>query len=1011
MKRLLLLAVLTAAAHAQTTPFPQPINTERTPGGPMPAAEAAAQMKMPPGFRCTAFAAEPDVQQPIAMTTDARGRLWVAECYVYDRDTFNNPNIRDRIVILEDMDNDGRFDRRTVFWDGAERLSSIEIGTGGVWALCLPNLVFIPDANGDDVPDAAPEVVLDGFDFQHAAHTVANGLRWGPDGWLYGRQGILGTSHLGKPGTPDAERIAMNVGIWRFHPLRRKFEVVAQGTTNPWGMDWDAKGEAFFINTVIGHLWHVIPGAHYRRMFGDDPNPRIYELIEQHADHVHWATGEAWADIRKGVTDATSAAGGGHAHSGLMIYQGGQWPAEWAGKLLTVNFHGRRMNVERLERTGSGFTGRAEPDAFFSPDAWFRGIDLIAAPDGGVFVSDWSDAGECHDNDGVHRTSGRIFKITHGQPGPRTTGDLAQLSSAQLAALQLSPNDWLARQSRRVLAARAEKKSDLADAVSELRRIVAEDKDTVHRLRALWGLHVAQRSDLELLVSLLADGDEAMRAWAVRLLEDQSHTDATSAARFARVLAEQLPAFAEKEPSALVRLTLASLVNALPVAQRAPLAAALLTHAEDDADHNLPLVLWAGVEPLAGTPGVAFEKLIAEARLARVQRFGARRLTEEIESAPARLDAVLAGLAENSSPASRQAVLDGIADGLIGRRKVAKPAAWDRVSAALAKDATEPLRSRLRDLSAAFGDGRALDEIRVVALNKNADLRLRRVALKTLIEARPPWLREVCEPMLHERDLSADAASGLALSDDPAVAAVLLAEWPKLYGSERPAVIAALVSRPAWAALALDAIAGGPLKRDDLSVLLARQIHGYNDDALNKKLAAVWGEVTALNAAEKAAALAQWKARLNPDALAKADQKQGRVLFTSICGACHQLNGQGGAIGPDLTGSDRGNLDYLLGNILDPSAVVADAYRQTTLTLKDGRVFVGVIRTRNAQTLTLQTVTETTTVPLTEIAAEKTSALSLMPEGLLDALGEENARHLLAFLMNKNLPAAPADGK
>jgi putative membrane-bound dehydrogenase-like protein len=230
-------------------------------------------------------------------------------------------DLRDRIVVFEDGDNDGRFDKRTVFWDGAERLTSVEVGLGGVWALALPNLYFIPDADGDAVPDGPPQVVLDGFEYVAGRHTVANGVRWGPDGWLYGRHGIQSTSRIGPPGTPAEQRTAMNVGIWRYHPTRRVTEVVASGTTNPWGMDWDAHGEPFFINTVIGHLWHVIPGAHYRRMYGDDPTPHMYEVIEQTADHVHWGTGENWTDVRKGVTDVTSAAGGGHAHTGLLIYQ------------------------------------------------------------------------------------------------------------------------------------------------------------------------------------------------------------------------------------------------------------------------------------------------------------------------------------------------------------------------------------------------------------------------------------------------------------------------------------------------------------------------------------------------------------------------------------------------------------------------------------------------------------------------------------------------------------------
>src|SRR5260370_399394 len=142
-------------------------------------------------------------------------------------------------------------------------------------------------------------------------HNIVDGLKWGPDGWLYGRHGILATSLVGKPGASASQRTPINCGIWRYHPTRKVFEVVAQGTTNAWGFDYDEHGEMFFINTVIGHLWHVVPGAHYRRMYGTGFNPHLYQLIEKTAGHFHCDPGEKWDDIRKGgVSPTTDKAGG-----------------------------------------------------------------------------------------------------------------------------------------------------------------------------------------------------------------------------------------------------------------------------------------------------------------------------------------------------------------------------------------------------------------------------------------------------------------------------------------------------------------------------------------------------------------------------------------------------------------------------------------------------------------------------------------------------------------------------
>ena len=265
-------------------------------------------------------------------------------------------------------------------------------------------------------------------------------------------------------------RVPLRGGLWRYHPIRKRFEVLAHGTTNPWGHDWNALGEAFFINTVNGHLWHLIPGAHFVRPHTIEPNPRAYALIDQHADHWHW-------DISRPLTYGSKVGpgdgrlGGGHAHSGLMIYLADQWPAEYRGKLFTLNFHGRRVNVERLERSGSGYVGRHEPDILFAADPWFRGIDLGYGPDGGVFILDWSDTGECHDHDGVHRTSGRIYKVTHGTPARMATRDIAKLAESELVALHRHPNEWFVRQARRVLADRAARGEPLEESRKALRAL------------------------------------------------------------------------------------------------------------------------------------------------------------------------------------------------------------------------------------------------------------------------------------------------------------------------------------------------------------------------------------------------------------------------------------------------------------------------------------------------------------------------------------------------------------
>jgi len=593
-----------------TTPLTKPV-------------DAVRGISLPEGFRVQLSASEPDVRQPIAMAWDSRGRLWVAECYTYAESRVNfDLRLKDRILIFEDSDNDGVFDKRTVFWDQASQLSSIAIGFGGVWAACAPNILFIPDRDGDDVPDAAPEVVLDGFDNDRVRHNIVNGLKWGPDGWLYGRHGILASSEVGVPGTPREQRTRINCSLFRYHPLTRRFDVVCHGTTNSWGHDWDEHGQLFFINSVIGHLWHALPGARYRRMYGNHFDKFLYELIPQTGDHFHWDQGnEHWADLKKkGMTSPTDAAGGGHAHCGMMIYGADNWPEEYRGQVFTLNLHGRRINRDTLSRQGAGYVGRHANDLMRTRDLWFRGIDLGYGPDGGVFVLDWSDIGECHESDGIHRTSGRIFKITHGKPKP-LTGDLAKRSSLELAKLQTHPNEWHARMARRVLQERAAAGVALGQARKDLFELYSGSESVPHRLRALWALYITGGLEEAWLLEQTHDESEPVRVWAIKLLTDEGRVSEQALGRFVEMAGSDL--------AGLVQLHLASTLRLLPLAKRWALAKPMVSHRVFADDPVLPLMIWYGINPAVGADRAEAVQLLAQCQIPKVRQFIARRLAAD----------------------------------------------------------------------------------------------------------------------------------------------------------------------------------------------------------------------------------------------------------------------------------------------------------------------------------------------------------------------------------------------
>ena len=902
--------------------FPAIYDTEK--GAPMSAEEAAATMELPSGFKCLVFAAEPDVRQPIAMAWDAKGRLWVAENYTYAENPIRwDTKLRDRVIILEDKDGDGKHDGRKVFWEGGTYLTSVETGYGGVWVLHNGTLSFIADQNGDDTPDGEPEVLLDGFNVKTIGHNIVNGLRWGHDGWLYGRHGITDTSAVGAPGTPLEKRVKINCGIWRYHPKRKVFEVVCHGGTNSWGHDWNAEGELFWINTVIGHLWHGIPGAYYRRMFGTHLNPHVYEVIEQTADHFHWDAGaETWSDIRKlGVTGKTDSLGGGHAHVGMLIYQGGLWPEKYHGAVLTCNLHGNRINMDTLHREGCGYVGKHAPDFMKAKDKWFRGIDLITGPDGNVFVADWSDSGECHDNDGVHRSSGRIYKIVYGEP---------KKAEKSLA------NIWWAR------------------------------------------------------------------------MENQKQFEAGEWPKPRRLLGLQ----DANNENGLVRLKTASDLQRHDLVNRFPIATALAKHEDDGNDRQQPLMIWYGIEPAVAAEPMKGVELIREAKIPTVRRLVACRIAEMIEDKPEAVDALVALMTERADV--RGDVLAGMTAGLDGFSSAKKPKGWDAFSS-LALQSRDPNVPQtpgsgepgyIQTLSALFGSGRAIDELIVLVKNADGDANARLNAFKSLARTPKPELLAVIRTLINDKVLGTVARSALAAYDDPSIPKQLTGSWPERSQEQQAATVATLTSRASYAKVLLEAVKAGKVPAAAISPFQARQIRNLGDEALTKLLTETWGEIRDTPEAKKAE-FAKWEAVLKPDALAKADKSKGRMMFTAVCSACHKMYGQGGAIGPELTGSDRRNLKYLLENILDPNAVVPADFRVSIFHLKDGRTISGVIPEQTERTLTIQTPAERLTIERTQIVKQEQMSQSLMPEGLLAALGEENVLNLIAYLMGEGQVEMP----
>ncbi len=975
--------------------------------------EAAAHMTVPAGFRVQLAAGEPHVHQPIAFAFDHRGRVWLAEAHTYPRRAPEGEG-QDKIIILEDTNGDGTFDSRKVFIDGLNLVSGLEVGFGGVWVGAAPYLLFIPDHDGDDRPDGEPQILLDGFGYQDT-HETLNAFTWGPDGWLYGCHGVFTHSKVGRPGTPDAERTPLNAGVWRYHPTRHEFEVFAWGTSNPWGVDFNDDGQAFITACVIPHLYHVIQGARYQRQAGGHFNPYDYDDIKTIADHAHYAGSIRdhawWGHEPTAIPTNTSQAGGGHAHAGAMIYLGDNWPAQYRNQLFFANIHGNRVNNDVLERHGSGYVGHHGPDLLMANDHWFRGINLKYGPDGSVYLIDWYDPNACHRTNPEiwDRTNGRIYKISYGQPETKRS-DLSQLTDSELVALHLSENEWHVRMARRVLqerAARGSRKSSnavgTASAANQLRTLLTTSDNPQRQLRALWTLHVIGATEEADLLELLDSPHEYLRGWAIQLaLEDQ-----TVSPRFLTRLAQ----LAAKDSSPVVRLYLASAMQRLELAQRWSIAAALLAHGDDGDDHNLPLMYWYGIEPLVAADPVRAMKLAKACEVPLVKRLIMRRGAAEDRL----LDQVVTALTSSTEPDTQAMILEEMLRAFEGRVNIPMPSAWSPAYDKLLTSGSESIRQRADQVAVVLGDQRIFPRMRALLVDSSADLKRRTQALDILMRGRDKEAAGSLQAVLTEPALRGVAIRALAGYDDPRTPESLLVHYPKWNETEKRDAIATLVSRPRFATELLTALESGRVPRTDVHAYHIRELLRLDNAALSSRIRDVWGEIRETDK-DKLEVIARWKNDLSAAVLAKADLNNGRLLFNKSCASCHTLFGEGGKVGPDITGSNRANLDYLLSNVIDPSAVLGKDYRMTILATVDGRVVSGLIQKETDSAVTLRTINDTVVVAKADIEERQLSLQSLMPERLLDALTPEEVRDLVAYLGSPTQvalrgPRAPLDPK
>ncbi|HEV3146698.1 MAG TPA: PVC-type heme-binding CxxCH protein [Gemmataceae bacterium] len=978
----------------------------------LPPEKAAQVMTVPEGFTVQLFAGEPDVMQPIALCLDDRGRVWVAEAYTYPR---RHPSPGpllpeaerakgDRIVIFEDSKGTGHFDKRTVFMEGLNLVSGLEVGFGGVWIGAAPYFMFVPIKEGEDKPAGPPQILLDGWHYEDT-HETLNSFIWGPDGWLYGCHGVFTHSRVGKPGTPEDKRIPINAGIWRYHPTKHVFEVFAEGTSNPWGLDFNDYGQAFCEACVIPHCYHIIQGGHYVRQAGQHFNPYTYADIQTIADHLHWQGANQWAG-----NQISGSLGGGHAHAGLMVYLGGAWPKEYRGQLFMGNIHGRRINMDIPKPKGSGYVASHGPDFLLANDAWARFINMRYGPDGNVYLIDWYDKQACHlpQPEVWDRTNGRIYKISYRDTKPVTGIDLQKCSDEELVKYQLSDNDWYVRHARRILQEHwggFERKPIDAhfEAIrKELKSIAKDNPDDTRRLRAFWALHVTGGIDGGILEkAVYHDKSPFVRGWSIQLaLENREVSEAHDfpAPNWGCLLED----VGTKDDSPVVRRYVASAMQKLTIKERHGLEM-LMQHGKDATDPNLPLLYWFALEPVAGDPKF-WDSALDDALgsdLPDILLFTARRI-----SATGKLEALqllsdkLGKLADPPQlPIRTQLqllILRGMQTGLLGHRNVGIPTSWPDVSKKLLASPNKEIRTLVTALAVTFGDKNAFGSLRSIVSDTKASKESRLNALGALVQAHDGELPPLLQSLLKDADLRSAALKGLAGFDDPKSPIAILAVFASLSLEEKRDALGTLASRPAYAKALLDALAANKLAPSEIPAEIVRQMRNLPDKEIEKRLGEVWG-IVRVTPADRAKAIADMRKMLSLTATAP-DLSLGRAIFAKTCSQCHTLYGVGGKVGPDITGSNRSDLAYLLENILDPSAVIPKDYAATRIDLKNGRTVTGIVKGETPVALTVVTQNETLTIPVADIEKRELSDTSMMPEDLLKDLKEPQIRALIAYL-------------
>ena len=999
---------------AQAPPVPHA--QDKAPGPALSPADAIQRMTVPQGFTVEAVAHEPDIVNPVAMAIDERGRFWITESFEYPR---REPGPgKDRVKILEDTDGDGKADKFTVFAEGLNIPSGIAVGHGGVWVANAPDILFLQDTDGDGKADKQ-EVVVTGFG-RKDTHELPNSLTWGPDGWLYGLNGVFNFSHVKYPANsphfkPDHPGWPITCALFRIHPKTREFQVFCEGTSNPWGIAFDQEGSAFVSACVIDHLWHLVETGYYHRQGGAYP-PFTWK-IGSIVNHKHQKA----------------------AYCGIHYFDSDAYPAEYRGKLYMGNIHGGCLNVDSLTRNGSTYAGKGEPDNITANDAWVMPVVQKTGPDGCLYVLDWYDRYHCYqdanrDPAGIDRLKGRLYRIRY-QDTPRAGNlDLAAETDDQLIKRLGTHNDFLQSTAQRVLTERLfgaeqEKVAVLSKKLFELVKAGGEVPARAQR-RALFLLCSLDRIDPTWHWDLLNHQDPIVRAWGVRATTNLKQLDET---------VEATAADLAKDSSGDVQLQVA--IAASKLDPKNPASILLDVLANCGKDPLIPHIVWQNLHPTLEHGTAAFLEHVA-LRTARdntnigliLPRVVERTLAQKPLDTPTIIklvDLLIQGKFVDNT-VSQQAFAVLFTQAQSGEISAASLDELERGLKPILKpvlaDKGHPLHLDAMLLAAHWQDGDALIFLREVFTQVGHPEHRRIQAMEALIASRVTFLLKEATSILAIRledfrenrgsregrlaymqagtlAFRAHILAALGRLKDPQVPEKLLQLYPKLDPDLQPRVIELLTQRSDWSKALLAAIANKSIPSNAINVNQVRKLMALKDAELNKQVIATWGTIRDERNPQREQVIVEMRRVLRTST---GNPHEGQKIFSKVCGQCHKIYGEGAEVGPDITLNGRSSFEQLLSNVFDPSLVIGASYQARTIVTADGRVLTGLVTEDNDQRVVLKVQGgKVETIPRDQIEESKLSSLSMMPEDLEKQLKPQEIADLFAFITLDKPPTDP----